>query len=426
MLQINNKTLLHDGGAVKSLEGTYNDGKIKLNKANRSVYIGGLRFPVTPINRLSLVEDGRIAFVDSRLCVSIDLEWWTLEIITLETKQNLGLDQQVTFIIKYGETSTVMTNLSDSGYVFLPYQPTADLSVTALNFANGAVQTVTAIPAAGQGYTITAVSTDEQVGEEQITGGELITTGELKTVCVATGWNKDTAPRSGWNGTFTINYVAAQFQNADGPTVRETYKNLMDDVKFFGTAPGAGGFKEYQEQPRLYNLINKGAGLYRQSDGFIIPFTSNPNEVYYINETYAGSYKIVLLGNATSSRTDTEYEQTVLVDGIIRMTGFTVAEQLSTPTIILEAGKAYMFNCQISSQGISINPLPINNTGSVFIGSIQFQSDVTVGFSMIGPMDFGCLQEQQIDTRSSYVTPVVRTDTRRTLHHIDVTLTPLN
>lgn len=202
---------------IKSREGTYGSGVLSLDKLSTELRVGGLRFPLAQLQKLTLEEDGVLTNIDNRLLITLGGVVWTANTVMLEVTQNLTAGQTAAFSIQYGGNFYSMTNLLNQKIV-IPHIDGSQLVITAINFITGAIDVETLTPVPGQAYTLSSVSTSTVEGE-------------LKNVCIQEEWDLS-------------NQTYANLGPPGGPYTEWFTKNLSvtlygwEDPETYNSTPG--------------------------------------------------------------------------------------------------------------------------------------------------------------------------------------------
>lgn len=378
-MQIQGRSLVFNGVTIKAKEGSISDNLLNFSEKDSAVYVGNLKFPLARYNKFDPDSNGFLKVDGNYLILTYNYEQFTLNTVTFKTEKNEGEGQQATFTVQNGDQSFILTNaVEQEQTVKWTGQP---IIVTAINYATGAIDSKTVTPQPGQVYRLSSTSESYEEGELKTVGGELISGGELKTVCVQKG-----------------------FDIVNAPVLYYSEDVFTPEQDFIGP---------YRDQAQ----VATGYSLYLANvDGAYATKLSSIRQVLVANP-----YFQFVKPNGTVEKLHLDADNMVKATftGTHRfITGVVNNTSIGLFDVTLQEDKYYYILFNRSFMGL--------RTSIQDNGIVQTMYDVAYQAKILGPMDRTCLQTQIIDTRYSYTTPVVTTDTRRTVNTISLTISELN
>lgn len=404
-MKINGTQLDTEAGLIKARSGSYGNGLFRYSNDDYAIYAGGLKFPLAPLNRFTPAMNGICNLLDGKFTIALDYMLHTPNVISFELDADLGEGQQVSYTIQHGERSVVLTN-SASQKITIAFDTGKPVIITAINYATGATKSETLYPTAGSAYKLASVSITRVEGELKTVGGE--TTGEVKTVCTQEAFVFDaTSPvLKKWQGVLESFTKTIAIGAVSAPALNEVISNIYVDAiagtNNSGVFPGdeTGQFiKKYNE----YLLVASAPTVYWRSN------VGSSKEVLqqYFTPTQGGVYSILSDTNETLASKLWEYNS-------------------AFATFYLEKDKTYIgaANIFVEQPKMTIVEPPTELPNGSWGATIAISTSMKGEFTIYGPLEKRCVAQQVIDTRVT--TPVITTDTRRTIHEIFLTITPLN
>lgn len=416
-MRMDGPILRYNNDSVKARSGEASGGLVHVDWDNGDMRIGGARFPLAPLSMFTPELDGTIATQGDRLVIAIQNQWYTPNVVTLNTSANPTEGQLASYTIQHGDDSRVLTNAT-AMETNMVHQKNKEIRITGVNYSTGAIEMITKTAPPGQGYAISSLSESTTEGELTTVGGELISGGELKTVCVRTEFDFDGAP---------ITYTGQQTLEILGISLSVSFD------------PGASQQVKDAYFQRLYTNYLMGVENEHNSaitvtavefDQYFQRLVTSPKRLATITDSYINESEFNALPLVTPGVVFTAHK-TSPSSVIVYLNEFNNGDEVMRNGNVyfpIEEGKQYIANWEMAKllPTVEIGP-PVANATTGKVGhSFVIRHFATVALRIIGPLETYCADNQVIDTRYSYTTPIITTDTRRDIHTITVYASPLN
>lgn len=410
-MKINGTQLDTEAGLIKARSGSYGDGLFRYSKDDYAIYAGGLKFPLAPLNKFTPAINGICKVLDGKFTIALDYMLHTPNVISFEVDANLTEGQQASYTIQHGERSVILTNLAGQKTT-MAFETGKPVIITAINYATGAVTTTALAPEMGQAYKLSSTSSTRVKGELKTVGGELISGGELTTYCAETGvnLNKVTVLSDYTNSTYKRSFVVST-PNAN----KAPYLLKQDLYMDYYVGIGDGGAKMQGLNDEVEQILAAPVKLVRISE-------INVGGPAGAAQAISNAMTVVPGQEFVAPSTASDYILIVDLNYGVVLPGTELYFLVGTGrNLSLKAGSQYRFELQrqLLTPEVTFEETP--GTISMLVRQRGIARAI-----ITGPYDPECLREEQIDTRYSYTTPVITTDTRRTIYEIALTVTPLN
>lgn len=382
---------------LKAKTGTVTDNKLRYNL--NTLKVGSLEFPILPIYKFSTEPNGTLQVLDNELVITIGSNIFTTNTLTFKTVALTEANQLALFTIQHGATSITLTNATAQEQT-IRFYPDTIVTVTATNFATGAVDVESLIPTAGQVYNLAAVSTT-------------VNSGSLDNVCVREEYDYVNSPTLFPSSTGS--YALSQWIGHTDPGktelgAKEYLNNAMTAYQLGFTSIELGD--DYTGMP--LNISRAIGTLFTQRPVRLIPFPTpasgyadlstypiiTPQQVYIPQES--GTFTLI-----ADTRADT------IEFAPIRWSDFSVGTSEQQIKFTLEANKPYLISFTRSSGDPLTNANLVNNGDGTTTATIYIAYQIYAGVQVFGPLTTFCAAHQTIDTR-------------RTEYFIELTITPEN
>lgn len=422
--------LVYDGGSIKPRAGL-EGGDIVADPNNVRLTIGTYIYPVVPINVFTSEPDGTIAVRQGKIVIAYANTWFTPNTVTLESVETPGPSQQAVITMQHGRDSRILTNIvtEEQQVVYVPNSP---LSVTASNYATGAVGATSASPVAGQAYAVTTVSTTNNGGE-------------LAIVCIRKEFDLSSAPpvmaydkeifrgiAQQEMGTINTQLVKESDYNTNPYLLQQNISYALDELQLsqsfkdnytrltdvvYGPLRLEKGFRRTSifaaitpEETNRPDITDGNIDLSNLSSGsvFVIPETDPGNTLFTFSIP-----RPIIDGVTATEMSDRAYFDLVWFDvDYFNETGN--SRTFSFPAVM---GERYQVMWDVTHKleyrvgNVEITAFPDNTPAVRTSVAVDFVAYMTL--VVLGPIEEVCAETETIDTRT-------------VSNSITVTLTPLN
>ncbi len=410
-------TVLHyNSKSVKARSGSASAQLLTVNWDDALMKVGDAKFPMLPTGVFTPEPDGITAQQGDRLVIALGNQWWTPNVVTVVSNLNPVEGQLASYTVQHGNSSRILTNTANQEVQML-HEPGEPLRITGVNYSTGAIGTAAVEPDAGQGYAVSSDSVTTVEGELKTVGGELISGGELKTVCVREEYDIKNAPVQ-YDALSPIEIMGVDlsiaFDNSASDTIKDAefqrqYTRYLMGIEYPGTTGVTVTAPEFDHHyntrvlsakrlktpsmPSLYEHEFNALPLITPGVPFTAPESTDGASIEYLNE----------FGNGNPLDDSNRYFS--IIEGRQYIAAWEITK--GEPVVIIGPGES------------GPDPTKVYH-------SFRIKHVVTVGLKVLGPLEVYCADYQNIDTRYSYTTPIITTDTRRNVYTITVYTSPLN